>query len=399
MTEGRRSSPRDNGFLKRRTGRRPTPPGRPFRGLGLLLRSLWVLVIVGVFTALFMFQACRHRVEVPPAPAIVHPQPVYFLASRAVTNAPSAGAVTLLAVGDLMFGRRVESARQGKEDPDPLAAVRETLAQADITFGNLECVLGQEGDFADWKAYDKIRLGAPAGSVESLSASGFDIVSLGNNHVLDFGKEGLESTVRILKNAGIESVGLWKAQGLNKPVVLDVKGVRVAFLAYSDVSPATFKADSDSPGTIPPLPDILKRDIREARKSADRVVVSVHWGEEYRRVPTPKQRRLAREMVDLGADLVLGHHPHVVQPFERYRAGFIVYSLGNFLFDLRSPRAKESMVLKVVFDKGWKPRVWWAPVEIQGTFPIFLEGEKASTAAHVFPTRLPKLAAPRGGGR
>jgi poly-gamma-glutamate synthesis protein (capsule biosynthesis protein) len=301
-------------------------------------------------------------------------------------------AVTLMAVGDLMFGRKVESARRGRTDPDPLAAVREVLSSADLTVGNLECVLGTEGDFREWSSYDKIRLGAPADSVRFLTASGFDVVFLGNNHVLDFGKEGLESTARTLSGAGIGAVGWWAGQGVNRPVVLERKGVRFAFLAYSDVSPSYFKAGADSPGTIPPLSEILARDIRAARKIADWVVVSVHWGEEYRRVPTAKQRRIARDMVDRGADLVLGHHPHVIQPFEKYRGRVIAYSLGNFLFDLRNPRSRESLVLRVVFEKGWKPRVAWAPVEIQGTFPVFLEGEPAETAKRCLPWRLPKQA-------
>lgn len=334
---------------------------------------------------------CRHRVEPVAEPVVRDPEPVFFAWGKRVTQEPSARAVTLMAVGDLMFGRRVETARRGKPDPDPLAAVRGILAGADLTFGNLECVLGAEGDFSKWKSYDKIRLGAPAESVKYLQASGFDVVSLGNNHVLDFGPEGARSTARILEEAGIRSVGLWNDQGINRPAILESKGIRIAFLAYSDVSPSYFKADADHPGTIPPLVEILRRDIPAARRVADRVVVSVHWGEEYSRVPTPKQRRIAHEMVDLGADVVLGHHPHVLQPFERYRKGFIVYSLGNFLFDLHRPRARESLVLRVVLDRGWKPRIWWAPVEIEGTFPIFLEGEEAAAAAEVLPKRLPRV--------
>ncbi len=367
-------------------------------------RSMKFSFLIGAMVICLMgvLSSCAHTLAGPhPNPKKAWPlaapvSPVYYSADP--QTAPGAAdllavadqgeAVTLLAVGDLMFGRHVGDAMEDSPGIDPFGGLGGVLRWADLTVGNLECVLGHEGDFRKWKAYEKIRLGAGEEAVIDLKHAGFDFLSLANNHALDYGKEGLQSTQALLESKRLRFCGTWTGEGTNAPVILEARGYKVAFLAYSDVSPSYFKAKSSSPGTIPPLISILRRDIPAAKKEADWVVVSVHWGKEYETKPNDRQRQIAHRMIDLGADVVLGHHPHVLQPFERYHGGFVAYSLGNFLFDLQNPVARDSMLLRVVLVPNQEPRIDWAPVAIQDCFPNFLTGEAAEKAWAGFPKSL-----------
>jgi len=158
-------------------------------------------------------------------------------------------------------------------------------------------------------------------------------------------------------------VGVWDGGAKpTEPWIIEVRGVRIAFLAYSDVSPPIFRAGGvGHPGPIPPLPELIRRDISHARTKADFVVVQSHWGIEYQSEPNERQVSLAHQMIDAGADAVVGSHPHVLQGTERYKGKFIIYSLGNFLFDLRRPVSHPSLVLRLRLEKGKPPAADFLP--------------------------------------
>lgn len=172
-------------------------------------------------------------------------------------------------------------------------------------------------------------------------------VTLANNHVFDYGRKGLEDTLKYLDEHGILHVGA----GINlaearKPIIREIEGKKIAFLGYGNYSPA----GKNTPGVAYRTPEYVIEDIREAKKDGcDYVVVNFHWGIERATEPTASDRELAHRAIDNGADLIIGHHPHVLQPVEVYKGKVIAYSLGNFVFGGNSRYPRDSMLLEVTF--------------------------------------------------
>lgn len=267
---------------------------------------------------------------------------------------PSERTVTLLATGDIIPAREVNYRMVMMNNFRwPYEKTADLLRQADITVINLEapfvtgCVLTRSG---------MVFCGDPRG-VEGLTYAGVDVAGLGNNHSLNHGQEGLTETVQILRDAGIIPAG-------NDPEYRTVKGIAFAFLSYNDVGGV---ADIDR----------VTAAVREATGSADVVVVSVHWGEEYVTMPTDRQRELARTIADAGADLILGNHPHWIQPVEQYGKTFITYAHGNFIFDQEwSEETKTGVVGTYTFFDGGLVDARYIPVRIEEYGqPYVLEGE------------------------
>jgi len=187
-----------------------------------------------------------------------------------------------------------------------------------------------------------------------LTAGGFGALALANNHILDFGPAGLEATTALLDSLGIAHAGTGADRAAaHRPGVVSRGGRRIALLAYNHVFPETFWAGPDRPGTAHADDEGLAREVAGAARGADLVVVSFHWGAEGMEVPKSYQQILARLAVDAGADLVVGHHPHVLQPLEWYRGRLIAYSLGNFIFASYSETATGAL-LRVRFE-GERP--------------------------------------------
>ena len=234
----------------------------------------------------------------------------FFLPSRAVPSPPPLPSITLTFVGDVGLGRSVNFKIHQYDFRYPFASTAALLRSADLTFANLEgplvagCPLTTSG----------MRFCAPPENIQSLLFAGIDLVSVANNHIFDYGQSGFEQTIAALKQVGIEPVGF------DSHPIKEVRGVRFGFLAYDLVS---HQLD----------PQTLKADLASVRPQADVVVVSFHWGVEYTDQPTAQQKQLAHLAVDHGADLVIGHHPHWIQPEEQYQDKYIFYSLGNFVFD------------------------------------------------------------------
>jgi poly-gamma-glutamate capsule biosynthesis protein CapA/YwtB (metallophosphatase superfamily) len=263
-----------------------------------------------------MIPSCAPRTERP----IHSPQP----------------SLTLLGVGDVMVGRAVGETALGHTPDYPFEKVSGASQGADLVFGNLECAVTAR-DFAVSKLY---RLKANPSVVPALSAAGFDVLSLANNHTMDCGKLGLMETISSLHGAGILTVGAGEdAVEARKPAIAEVRGLKVAFLAFTDVpdGSGSYIARGDSAAIV--------EAVALEKKQTDLVVISFHWGEEYATAPLDYQRALAHAVVDAGACLVIGHHPHVIEGVERYKRGLIAYSLGNFVFDQHEERGKRGLAL------------------------------------------------------
>jgi poly-gamma-glutamate synthesis protein (capsule biosynthesis protein) len=273
------------------------------------------------------------------------------LTSSLVLAAPD---LTLVAVGDVLPHRRVKASARTFGWDATFAPVRPVIAGADIAFANLESPVAPDHH----QGIHGEVFNAPATLAPGLAAAGFDVLSLANNHVFDQGTAGLVETRDRVRAAGMHPVGAGATCAeAHAPVVVEVKGVRVAFVAVVDLLNADLRAGDDAPCVFvagPPCtgdclpdrdalffradPDRLRAAVARARADADLVVVSAHWGNEYRTTPLPEYRPLATLLVAAGADVVLGHHPHVLQPVERItaegRTGIVAFSLGNFVSDM-----------------------------------------------------------------
>jgi poly-gamma-glutamate synthesis protein (capsule biosynthesis protein) len=266
-----------------------------------------------------------------------------------------AGDITLVAVGDVMLGRYVN---QKYGSGIKLGEIGKLLRDADIAFGNLEACVGDGSGAYQAK---KILLSVPAKSGTRLREMGFKVLSIANNHCADFGPDAITRTQKILAENGMGSFGA----GVNevearKPHILAVGGLRIGFLGY-DADSARGSGQLVAPLELAVIAD----DLAALRPKVDFVIVSFHWGKEYSEHPGIEQEKIAHRTIDLGADLVLGHHPHVLQRIESYKGKLIAYSLGNFIFDQLDPKTSRSMILRVTISSR--------KVAAVQVYPIFLE--------------------------
>lgn len=249
--------------------------------------------------------------------------------------------IRLFAVGDVAFiGKMGDSA---VADPNyPFANVRVAWKDADLVFANLETPLTNSKqrtrgkDPAEVAAGRDYILKSPPEAVKALRAGGVTIVSQANNHAMDYEGSGLADTLRLLKEAKIAAVGVGKNRDdALKPVVLIRRGKSIVFFAFSCVVPPRAAAEV-GPGIARLKTDedfqLASEGIGKARKTADFVIVSVHWGKQLMPRSHSGQQMLAHRLIQAGADVILGHHPHVLQETEVYRRQPIVYSMGNFVF-------------------------------------------------------------------
>ena len=240
-----------------------------------------------------------------------------------------------MAVGDMMLARTIGEMIESEGIEAPFAFTAETLSTADITLGNLECSISDRGTPED----KKYTFRAPLSAAESLQFAGFDLVSLSNNHILDYGPLALEDTLAELSAAAVKAVGAgMDDEEAYQPVFFEVNGLRIAFLAFTDVSTVDYdylawEAGSAQPGIAWAHAEQIESGVRAAKAQADLVVVLFHNGYEIVQKVSDLQQQVAHLAIDSGADLVIGSHPHVLQRIEDYNGGLIVYSMGNFVFD------------------------------------------------------------------
>lgn len=293
---------------------------------------------------------------------------VLFAASMA-----QAESVRLVFVGDILLddgpGRVIASGR------DPLAPFAAQLRDADYTIGNLECPIATVGK----PSASKIASFRADPAVLSVLKGRFDALAVANNHSGDYGKAAFLETLTHLDHAGIRHFGggidLTRA---HEPLWIERKGLRIAVLSYNEFKPRSFEAGPGWPGIAWSEDSQVVSDIRAARVAgADLVIPFMHWGWELE-TTGERQRQLARTMIDAGADLVVGGHPHVTQGVEYYRGKLIVYSLGNFVFDgFETPAAKRGWLLRLTLDR--KGLVVWetlaAQMDEEGT-PHPVPGER-----------------------
>lgn len=294
---------------------------------------------------------------------------------------------TVALAGDIMLGRGVKKLIDKHGHGYPFAQTRPLTAGADLAIANLESPLTTAGyrTPSPWKF-----TGDTLDAALALAAAGFDLLALANNHMPDCGRDGFRETRRWLDSAGVahaglsscdtarfdslraaDSLGAWTYRDSLSclPAYRTVKGVTIGLLSFCE--PYLLAIARDYGGELAARADsaTVARSVIAARDSCDLLVCSFHWGEEYRDHPTKTQRKLGRLAIDLGARIVHGHHPHVLQGVEFYRGGMIAYSLGNYVFDQRHTKPRQSALLTVKMKGIIVDSVSLLPLEIVANRP------------------------------
>jgi poly-gamma-glutamate synthesis protein (capsule biosynthesis protein) len=281
-------------------------------------------------------------------------------------TSPANRQYTLLFTGDIMLSRAVGARMEALKDWSfPFRLISATLRTADFRYCNLECPISDRGR----NLHHLYSFRADPRALEGLKAAGFNVASQANNHAYDWGPEALLDSLERLRAAGILPVGAGQnILAAHYPLLVHVGDLRIAFLAYVNIDPKEAAAGVDRPGVAWLDPAQALTDIRFSRPLADLVIVCPHWGVEYALKPTPEQVNLAHEMIDAGADMIVGSHPHVVEPVENYHDRWIAYSLGNFIFDQEGPHTHRGLMLKATVQDRHIISVESIPIDINTQF-------------------------------
>jgi len=311
------------------------------------------LVAVVVFWLYFYIPRLVHAPSfVYDDEAVVKQQRLYTETALKLPESLAQKNVVLIAVGDSMLSRVVGQKMRAYNDYRyPFLKTGAFLRDADITFGNLETAVFPGPPIKTGEMLFR----ADTESLEGLIFAGFDLVSLANNHTPNFGTEGLQKTFAYLQESEIGFVGAGESEySARAPYIIERNGITFGFLAYNDerVVPQSYAAQDGHAGTA--FMDSLKmtEDVSVLKNSVDFVIVSMHAGVEYTYTHSTRQKEFAHDAIDAGAALVIGHHPHWVQRMEKYKNGYIIYSLGNFVFDqMWSQETREGAIAIITFSQ------------------------------------------------
>jgi poly-gamma-glutamate synthesis protein (capsule biosynthesis protein) len=277
-------------------------------------------------------------------------------------------------VGDLMLGRFTENIVD-KHGADYLFEhVQPYLKDSDYMTGNLDVPILTK-DESQYESLDKdLLLSTDKRSLKSIKNAGFSVLNLANNNAMNYGEKGLKDTLASLQEEGIDSVGAGANESSAKKVSYqDVNGLKVATLGFTDVRSEGTEAKKNKAGVVYTDPDALFNEIEKAKDpkqgNADLVVVNVQWGQEYDMEPSPRQEALAKAMVDAGADMIAGHHPHVLSSFDVYKDSVIFYSLGNFVSDQGWSNTKNTALAQYKLKEDGTAYVDVVPLRIEEGSP------------------------------
>lgn len=253
-------------------------------------------------------------------------------------------------LGDMMLDRGVRSSvnKNFNGDYSSLFTKMEVLKKSDIVFANLEGPASDQG--RDLRNLYSFRMDPDI--IPALKGAGISIVSVANNHAGDWGREAFIDTLNRLEENEIQYTGGGISKDAESPTIIEKYGMKIGFLGFSDVGPQNLSAKPDTIGILLANNPRYEEIIKNAKSQVDYLVVSIHWGDEYKTTNNSRQESLAKKAVDAGAKLVIGHHPHVIQNTEIYKDSLIVYSLGNFIFDQKfSENTMQGMLLEL---KLWR---------------------------------------------
>ena len=273
---------------------------------------------------------------------------------------PPAKRVTLAATGDIMVhSTQIKAARQhdGSYDFNSVFTdIQPYLEAADLTFANLETTFGGSEPYTGYPLFN-----APDAMADALKNAGFDIIQTANNHTMDSKAKGAVRTYNVLREKGLSPVGTAASPEDRKPLIVEKNGIKLAFLAYT-YGTNGIPVPEDQPYLVNLIDeDVIAQDIQQSKEDgAEFIIVGLHFGNEFEREPNEEQRQLVNRVFEMGADVILGGHPHVLQPMEQMEVGgekkFVIYSLGNFVsnqfsYTVSNPYANKGVILYLDIEK------------------------------------------------
>lgn len=290
---------------------------------------------------------------------------------------PNGNRMTMSLTGDILLDRGVESVISKEGLDYPYENIRSLLKKSDIVMGNLECTLSKMGTPVLKNRH--LTFQASPENAAELKRAGFTLLNLANNHAMDFGSEGLVETLEALQKNHL----LWVGAGRNKeeslkPLTINKGDTVIGFLSFSAFPPEGYFYFEDRPNIAHINETSLSTSIEQAKENCDILLVSFHWGKEFDFYPNEQQKNWAHRAIDHGADMVVGHHPHVLQGMEQYKGKMIFYSLGNFIFDKQIPRdTDKTIIVNVQIENKQIIQADIIPVSIINSQPRILTGEQA----------------------
>jgi poly-gamma-glutamate capsule biosynthesis protein CapA/YwtB (metallophosphatase superfamily) len=320
------------------------------------------LVCAAAVLALAFGQANQWKVPVLPEDS--HPS------HNLGPSSDSSNSLTLYFAGDCTLTNHFEDF-VGERFEYPFQRFR-VFSEGDLSMANLENPITERTQ----RVHKEFNFKMNPRYLKTLQDAGIRLVTLANNHIFDYGPAGLLDTIHFLDSMGIKHVGAGpNLEAARQPAIFDIKGVRLGFLGY--FGSGVYAATKTRAGVAPRARHMIKTDIQKLKESdkLDYVVVNFHWGKEKALYPEDWRVALAHFAVECGADLVVGHHPHVLQGVEKYKDAIIAYSLGNFLFGGKSRSTYNTVVLKVEI-RGTERRISLVPVRVENWQPSILTGEE-----------------------
>ncbi len=311
---------------------------------------------------------------------------------RSATPTPM---ITVATVGDTLLGASAEKVLKKQGYDHAFEGSRHLYADADLIIANLEGPLTSGGKrFKDKKYTFRSN---PRRVAAALQAAGINAVTLANNHSLDYGPEGLADTMQVLDVYSIAHFGAGEdLSAARTPYIREVEGVRIGMLAYSLTYPEEFWAGKKQAGTAFGYRESVVEDVEALKQQADIVLVVFHWGRESATKLRPYQVSLAHAAIDAGADVIIGHHPHIAQAVELYRGKPVLYSLGNYVFGSYSSRATYGLLAKLQFSGTKLERLALIPLDVNNFRVQFRPVPAAGTRLEKACENLQQLSAERG---
>lgn len=277
-----------------------------------------------------------------------------------------------------MLSRDVAPVLEQQGSAYPYRQVKALFLNDDLTVGNLECPLTAASAPAHKNPVILFR--AEPAKADALKTSGFDLLNLANNHTMDYGSPGLKDTLEALRENSLVPLGAEEGyEHARAPVFVEKGGTVFGFLGYSAFPAEGYIHTREGYDVARADEALLPGEIAAAKAQCEILIVTVHWGKEFQHYASAQQKKLAHAMIDAGADLIVGHHPHVLQGVEKYKGRFIVYSLGNFVFDRQIPEGTdEGAILQAVYQDHQLVDLSLIPIVIREASPEFPAPDRRS---------------------
>lgn len=307
-----------------------------------------------------------------------------FTKNKEIAVQAESDTITLGITGDMMLGRFVEKTTERYGTDSLFAGTGIDLTSLDYLTGNFEHPVINDSIKLEDQEREKIYLSTDEEAVDIVKKAGFTSVNLANNHMYDYDEEGLLYTLETFRQKDMPFVGAGENRSEAYRIHYEeIQGIRIATLGFSEIYTRSALTGIDTPGIATSNIKIMLNKIDEARKFSDVVITHIHWGTEYKTKPDKRQKEIAEILAEAGVDIIIGHHPHVLQPIDVIDQTIVFYSLGNFVFDQGWSMTRETVFPILKLNQNGEINVELNPLLIKEGFP-----QQLKTSEHYYKNRI-----------